>query len=68
MAESEGIKLEFVYTGKTLAALMDAVGQPEFADKRILFWNTYNSMPVPGPSPDEIDYRELPSTFHQFFE
>lgn len=67
MAEDEGIKLEFVYTGKTLAALIDAVGRPEFQDKRILFWNTYNSMPVPGPVHDELDFRRLPPAFRQFF-
>jgi D-cysteine desulfhydrase len=67
MAECEGIGLEFVYTGKTLAALMDAVGRPEFQDRRILFWNTYNSMPVPGPVYDELDFRQLPPAFHQFF-
>ncbi len=67
MAEQEGIELEFVYTGKTLAALMDAVDRPEYRDRCILFWNTYNSMPVPSPSPDGIDYRRLPPAFHQFF-
>lgn len=68
MAEHEGIDLEPVYTGKTLAALIDAVGRPEFQNKRVLFWNTYNSMPVPGPSPDEVDHRQLPRAFHQFFK
>lgn len=67
-AASEGIVLEFVYTGKTLAALMDAVGRPEFRDRRILFWNTYNSMPIPGPARDEISCRQLPPVFHRFFE
>lgn len=67
MAACEGIELEVVYTGKTLAALMDAVDQPEFRDRCILFWNTYNAMPVPGPPPDELDYRRLPLAFHRFF-
>ncbi|MFQ5858603.1 MAG: 1-aminocyclopropane-1-carboxylate deaminase/D-cysteine desulfhydrase [Anaerolineae bacterium] len=67
MAECEGIDLELVYTGKTLAALIDAVGRPEFQSRRILFWNTYNSMPVPGLSPDEVDHRRLPPAFHRFF-
>ena len=67
MAECEGIELEFVYTGKTLAALVDAVGRPEFQGKRILFWNTYNSMPVPGPVHDDLDSRRLPPAFHPFF-
>jgi D-cysteine desulfhydrase len=66
MAEREGIQLEFVYTGKTLAALMDGVGRPDFRDKRILFWNTYNSTPLSVP--EGLDHRQLPSAFHRFFQ
>lgn len=73
LAACEGIELEVVYTGKTLAALMDAVrNRPAFQDRCILFWNTYNSMPLVGPPlrgppPDELDYRRLPPAFHRFF-
>lgn len=67
MAECEDIRLEFVYTGKTLAALKDAVRRPEFQGRRLLFWNTYNSMPIPGPPTAELDYRRLPPAFHRFF-
>lgn len=68
MAECASIELEFVYTGKAMAALIEAAGRPEFQGRRILFWNTYNSMPLPGPSPEEVDYGCLPAPFHQFFE
>ena len=68
MAEQEGFELEFVYTGKTLAALMGAVGRPDFQDKHILFWNTFNSMPFSDVSLHDIDYKQLPPALHQFFE
>lgn len=67
MRKHEGIELEHVYTGKALAALLDAARQPEFENRCILFWNTFNSLPVPGPAPGEWSYRQLPSAFHHFF-
>lgn len=42
MEKKENIKLEPVYTGKTLAALIDFVKRD--GNGPVLFWNTYNSV------------------------
>ncbi|RME47257.1 MAG: pyridoxal-phosphate dependent enzyme, partial [Deltaproteobacteria bacterium] len=49
MAEREGIPLEPTYTGKTLAACLTALR--EDPSRPTLFWNTFNSRPLPPPDP-----------------
>jgi len=45
MKETEGIKLETTYTGKTLAAMLDFVkNNRSLNGAPVLFWNTYNSV------------------------
>jgi len=64
--ESEGIKLDVTYTGKTFAALIDAAQKGELKDQGVLFWLTLNSRDFS----DEIagvDYHELPRCFHRYF-
>lgn len=39
--ETEGLKLETTYTGKTMAVLIDHCRNAE--GRRLLFWNTYNA-------------------------
>ena len=68
MDEREGITLDQVYTGKTLAALVDAARDPAFGGRRVLFWNTYNSLPLGGLLPQGYDYRVLPPRFHSIFQ
>jgi D-cysteine desulfhydrase len=65
--EREGIALDPVYTGKTCAALLDFARDPAHAKDAILYWHTYNSIDRSREA-QEIDYRELPAEFHQFFE
>jgi hypothetical protein len=65
--EREGIALDPVYTGKTCAALLDFIKDPDLADDTILYWHTYNSIDH-SKEAQELDYRELPSEFHQFFQ
>lgn len=67
MAEQEGIRLDDVYTGKTLAALMAAAEDPLFRRRRVLFWNTFNSLSVSDLLPDGYDHRRLPKAFHRMF-
>jgi hypothetical protein len=38
------LALETTYTGKALAACLDAIGSTR-RDETILFWNTFNSAP-----------------------
>jgi len=65
--EREGIALDPVYTGKTCAALLDFIEEPRHADDTILYWHTYNSIDHSGEV-HELDYHELPTEFHQFFQ
>jgi D-cysteine desulfhydrase len=65
--EREGIALDPVYTGKTCAALLDFIRDPGHADDAILYWHTYNSIDRSREA-QELDYHELPTEFHQFFE
>jgi len=65
--DTEGIKLEGTYTGKTFAALIDDAKKKKIANVAVLFWNTYNSKDFPDIIAD-IDYKELPACFHVYFE
>ncbi|MEO0421082.1 MAG: pyridoxal-phosphate dependent enzyme [Pseudomonadota bacterium] len=63
--ESDGVVLEGTYTGKAMLALQKDLQDPRVAGQPSLFWNTYNSRPL---AIDGIDYRQLPSVFHRYFE
>ncbi len=66
--KNRGFLLETTYTGKTLAAMLDFVKKEENHNKKVLFWNTYNSNDL-----DEylrktnFDWKKLPAELHQFF-
>ncbi len=63
---SDGIRLEGTYTGKAMAALLaDLDTDPAARAAPLLFWNTYNSRPLPV---EGVDYRALPHAFHRYFE
>ncbi|UCG68322.1 MAG: pyridoxal-phosphate dependent enzyme [Thermoplasmata archaeon] len=67
MKETEGIKLDGTYTGKTLAALIKDSREENMKDKVILFWNTYNSVDF-SKTIEKVDYKKLPRKFHSYFE
>jgi 1-aminocyclopropane-1-carboxylate deaminase/D-cysteine desulfhydrase-like pyridoxal-dependent ACC family enzyme len=67
MNDIEGIKLEGIYTGKTFAELISNAKEKNIANNVILFWNTYNSKDFSDIIVN-IDYKELPGTFHIYFE
>jgi len=52
------LSLEPVYTGKTLAALIADASSGQLKDKHVLFWNTYNQLPlddlISSTSPDDL--------------
>ena len=62
--EQLGLPLETTYTGKAFAALLDDLG-----DKGgdVLFWNTYNSRPLPDPA-DDIGLDALPDAFLRYLD
>jgi D-cysteine desulfhydrase len=67
METHTGIRIEGTYTGKAFAALIHDAQAGKLADKKVLFWNTYNSW-VFSDEICDADYRALPSIFHKYFE
>jgi len=62
------IELEITYTGKAMAALLSDLDNPELADKKFLFWNTYSSAALPVPDGEPLDKAALPAEFMRYFE
>ncbi len=62
------IKLETTYTGKAMAALLNDLDEPSYADKKFLFWNTYSSAELPVPNDKPLDEAALPEEFMRYFE
>jgi D-cysteine desulfhydrase len=62
------IKLETTYTGKAMAALLSDLDNPDLADKKFLFWNTYSSAELPVPGGEPLDQAALPPEFMRYFE
>lgn len=62
------LSLEPTYTGKAMAALLHDLARPELAGKSMLFWNTYNSNPLPEPDDATIDMDRLPAEFLRYFD
>ncbi|MBT8092887.1 MAG: pyridoxal-phosphate dependent enzyme [Gammaproteobacteria bacterium] len=63
-----GMALETTYTGKAMAALLQDLSSAEFQGGHCLFWNTYNSLPLPV-SADRPDSRDnLPEAFMRYFD
>jgi D-cysteine desulfhydrase len=52
MAAGAGLTLETTYTGKAIAALMADTDAGLLEDEHVVFWDTYNSAPLPAPGPD----------------
>jgi D-cysteine desulfhydrase len=52
-ARAAGVTLETTYTGKAFTALLDDACAGRTRDLDVVFWNTYNSAPVPAAGPDD---------------
>ncbi len=63
---AEGISLEGTYTGKALAGLVEDAENRVLCQKKVLFWNTYNSQDL-TPLIQDKNYRDLPDDFHAYF-
>ena len=63
-----GLDLESTYTGKAFAALLHDLAQPQYARQSVLFWNTYNSQPLPVDNLPPADTTRLPREFLRYFE
>lgn len=66
-AEQLGLTLETTYTGKSMAALLADLSRDGIATSPPLYWNTYNSAPLPTV-PDPAHAREaLPAEFLSYY-
>jgi D-cysteine desulfhydrase len=61
--ETEGLELEGVYTAKTMAALVDMVEAGRLREGPVLYWHTFNALPLPFSPPTPEDIRRLPRAF-----
>ncbi|MEL7186194.1 MAG: pyridoxal-phosphate dependent enzyme [Pseudomonadota bacterium] len=62
-AEQLDLSLETTYTGKAMAALIQDAATH---DAPVLFWNTYNSVPL--EMPDDFCARDVPKEFRRYFD
>ncbi len=60
--------LETTYTGKAMAALLHDVTAPDYAGERCLFWNTYNSRPLPVDGTRPATRDNIPQEFMTYFD
>lgn len=67
MATEEKMSASLTYTAKVMAALIADARAGLLAEKRVLFWNTYNSRPYPD-LPDGDEWKALPRELHFIFD
>lgn len=53
-AAAEGVRLETTYTGKAAVAMFAHARDGLLAHERVVFWNTYNSAPMPEAGPASV--------------
>jgi len=63
-----GLVLETTYTGKALAAMLHDLDQAAHSRESMLFWNTYNSRPLPAGKERPGDVSRLPEDFLRYFD
>ena len=63
-----GLNLETTYTGKAMTAMLHDLQQAENAKLSMLFWNTYNSRPLPVDGERPADMSRLPEEFLRYFD
>ncbi len=62
-----GLELETTYTGKAMAALLHDLAQHAYDGEHYLFWNTYNSRPLPVSGDQLRPADNLPKEFMRYF-
>ena len=63
-----GLNLETTYTGKAMAAMLYDLEQAAYEGQSVLFWNTYNSRPLPVGDDRPDDASGLPPEFLRYFD
>lgn len=62
VARELGVTLETTYTGRAFAALLADAAEGMLADADVVFWDTYNSAPMPTPGREDA----LPPVLREF--
>jgi len=62
------LELEQTYTGKAMEALLADAGKSGAGDRSVLYWHTYNSVPLNVPADTPLDRDALPMEFLRYFE
>jgi D-cysteine desulfhydrase len=65
-ANELGLELEGTYTGKAMAALLADLSGRDAAGRQFLFWNTFNSAPLPVDENAPVDRDALPQEFLRY--
>jgi len=66
-ADNLNLSLDTTYTGKAMAALLHDI--EDIAEKSpVLFWNTYNSRPLPELKIEPALLKNLPDEFIRYYE
>jgi 1-aminocyclopropane-1-carboxylate deaminase/D-cysteine desulfhydrase-like pyridoxal-dependent ACC family enzyme len=61
------LTLEPTYTGKAMAALLADMNEPVNDELNLLYWHTYNSVPLNVPDNQPLDEARLPEEFLRYF-
>lgn len=67
-ADSLGLELETTYTGKAMAALLHDLALDDYGGELYLFWNTYNSQPLPVTETRPGKTDNIPPEFMRYFD
>ena len=51
-----------------MAALLHDAGLARYGDASLMFWNTYNSSPLPEVPAGAVDTAALPEEFLRYFD
>jgi 1-aminocyclopropane-1-carboxylate deaminase/D-cysteine desulfhydrase-like pyridoxal-dependent ACC family enzyme len=62
-----GLSLETTYTGKAFAALLHDLQRPDYDGAPYLYWNTYNSAPLPVSAERPSSLGSIPDDFERYF-
>jgi len=65
--EQLGLTLETTYTGKAMAAMLHDLQAGDYDTTRYLFWNTYNSRPLPVAARTPASPQNMPAEFMRYF-
>jgi D-cysteine desulfhydrase len=63
LQKTEDLRLEGVYTAKTVAAMLDLVRAGRLREGPVLYWHTFNALPLVFDPPTVEDIERLPPAF-----